>query len=101
MNLFSKILRKYTYHWFYGSVIDIQQKVEDIEVIRKYAKEISPPHCYVEIGTCQSGSALIAKTAIKEGVQIYTIDPNDNRYNFKERVKADKLDKEIGDSFFK
>ena len=37
----------------------------------------------------------MAKTATKEGVQIYTIDPKDTRYNFKDSVKADILDKEL------
>jgi len=85
---------------FYGAAIDIQQKIDDIEVIRRYVKEISPPNCYVEIGTNDSGSALIAKTAIKEGVQIYTIDPIDTRYHFKDSARADKLDKELGIHFF-
>jgi len=92
-------LWRITSKWFYGAVIDIQQKLDDIEVIRRYVKKILSPDCYVEIGTNDSGSALIAKTATKKGVQIYTIDPNDKRYNFRDSVKADGLDKELGINF--
>ena len=92
-------MRRSTTRLFYGAAIDIQQKIDDIEVIRRYVKEISPPNCYVEIGTNNSGSALIAKTATKEGVQIYTIDPIDTRYHLEDSLRADKLDKELGIHF--
>lgn len=97
--IISKILRRIASKWFYGAVIDIQQKIDDVSVIRNYAKKITPPNCYVEIGTKNSGSTLLAKTAIKEGVLIYTIDPHDNRYHFKDKSRADKLDNELGVCF--
>lgn len=42
---------------------------------------------------------MIAKTAIREGVQIYTIDPIDTRYHFKDSLRANKLDKELEINF--
>lgn len=97
--IIAKILRRLASRWFYGAVMDIQQKIDDVEVIRRYVKEILPPDCYVEIGTNNSGSALLAKTATKEGVQIYTVDKEDKRYSFRDSVRADKLDKELGINF--
>ena len=93
------ILRRTTTRLFYGASIDIQLKIDDIKVIRKYVNSISDDNCYVEIGTKYSGSALLAKTAIKQGVEIFTIDPVDERYHFTDKSRADKLDKELGIHF--
>lgn len=58
------------------SEIDIELSEKDIEVLCKYVKDINPPNCYVEIGTKYGGSALVAKKAAKEEVDIYSIDHN-------------------------
>ena len=52
--------------------LQIQLNHEDVGVIRKYVKEIKEPNCYLEIGTHNGGSALIARTATDQ--PIYTID---------------------------
>ena len=56
--------------------IEFQLQTLDVDVIQQYVKEIEPPNCYVEIGTKYGGGALVARYATKEGVVVYTIDPN-------------------------
>lgn len=63
-------------HLFELRDIEFQLQTADVDIIQKYVKEIEPPNCYVEIGTKYGGSALVAKLVAKEGVGIYSIDPN-------------------------
>ena len=55
--------------------LKIELENEDIKVLRKYVKTIEEPNCYVEIGTGEGGSSLIARTATDR--PIYTIDKAD------------------------
>lgn len=52
----------------------LEQSVGDCNTLIKYIKEITPPNCYVEIGTKWGGSAILAKAFVPKGVDVYTID---------------------------
>jgi len=68
---------------------DIQISEGDAETLREYIKKIKLPNCYVEIGTHEGGSALVARDAVKDKVEIYAVDILDN-FRFK-RVKRIKF----------
>ena len=59
----------------------VQLNPFDKEVIQKYCAMLEKPNCYVEIGTDEGGSALVAKGATD--VDIYTID-KDKKYRFED-----------------
>ena len=71
--------------------IEFQLQTKDVDVIQQYVREIKPPNCYVEIGTKYGGGALVARHATKEGVIVYTIDPNPEGFLTKEN--QEKLEK--------
>ena len=48
----------------------------DKQILKEYIRKIKNPNCYVEIGTYQGGSALIASEITKQPV--YSIDIVDN-----------------------
>ena len=58
-------------------LLNIQLNEYDIAILNEYCKKIKPPNCYLEIGTGEGGSALIAKGSSSEPV--YTIDTQDVR----------------------
>lgn len=70
--------------------IDTQLNEFDIEVIKEYAKKAD--NQYVEIGTAEGGSALIAS----EFTMVYTIDNGENKYESK--VEHPNIIKIIGNS---
>ena len=70
----------------------IEQSIPDCEVLIKYTKEITPPNCYVEIGTKHGGSAVIVKS-ISPDVDVYTVDVHEPP------VDTNKLN-ELGIKFF-
>jgi len=71
----------------------LEQSVGDCEVLIKYIKNITPPNCYVEIGTKWGGSAVLAKAFAPDGVDVYTIDCTELP------VETSKLN-ELGVKFF-
>ena len=56
--------------------VEAELTTHDIEVIKEYASIIEPPACYVEIGTMHGGGALRAASFVKDGVDVYSVDPN-------------------------
>ena len=56
--------------------IEIQQTTEDIKVLKKYISQIKSPNCYLEIGTFQGGTALLAKMITDE---VYSVDSQPQR----------------------
>lgn len=86
-----------------GYNVFVQLNPFDKEVLQKYCATIQEPNCYVEIGTDEGGSALVAKGATK--APIYTIDIR-KKYNFvdpdinfiteRSEEVASKWDKPIG-----
>ena len=59
---------------YFLNKVEAELTDKDREVITKYVEEIEPPNCYLEIGVKHGGSALVAKCAAKEGVEVYGID---------------------------
>ena len=59
---------------FKNQKILVQLNQFDKKIIQKYCATIKPSNCYVEIGTSEGGSALVARGATK--ADIYTIDIN-------------------------
>ena len=49
---------------------------DDAITIMDCVKQITPPNCYVEIGTGLGGSSVVAQHAVPEGIEVYTIDPD-------------------------
>ena len=70
--------------------LDIQVELTegDIEIIKRYVNKIQFPDVYVELGTAQGGSALVAREATNKDVEIYSIDILD-RLHSKARNRTD------------
>ena len=59
-------------------IFDFQQTTDgDKEIIAKYASQIKHPNCYLEIGTWNGGSALIALQSVMPDIEVYTVDSYD------------------------
>lgn len=54
--------------------IQVQLSEGDISTLESYVREIKYSDVYVELGTAQGGSALIARDAADKDVEVYSID---------------------------
>jgi len=63
--------------------VEVQLRTWDIELIKKYAQQIKPNGCYLEIGTKYGGSAYLVRCSSDPSVKIWSIDPNPTLYMFK------------------
>jgi predicted O-methyltransferase YrrM len=62
--------------------VEVQLRTWDIDLMKKYAQQIKPNGCYLEIGTKYGGSAYLARCSSDPSVKIYSVDPKANLYMF-------------------
>mgnify|MGYP002067720485 CR=1 FL=1 len=54
--------------------IETLQTEEDIVLLKKYASQISPLTCYLELGVAQGGSAQVAVESVRQMVPVFGVD---------------------------